>query len=83
MKEYRKIDDNIMLRLNTTNTHSEAACADFFKQLVDAYQKRERVVNKCLKVCDVSLVTYFFLLELIKFILDFRCRVRKKTKSIR
>ncbi|CAG8439342.1 13746_t:CDS:2 [Funneliformis caledonium] len=45
MKEYRKIDDNIMLRMNTTNTHSEAACADFFKQLSDAYQKRERILD--------------------------------------
>jgi Caffeine-induced death protein 2 len=50
MKEYRKVDDNIMLRMNTTDTHSEAGCAEFFKQLADAYQKREDSVNYCLKV---------------------------------
>jgi hypothetical protein len=50
MKEYRKVDDNIMLRMNTTDTHSEAGCAEFFKQLAEAYQKRENTVNYCLKV---------------------------------
>lgn len=50
MKEYRKVDDNIMLRMNTTDTHSEAGCAEFFKQLAEAYQKREDTVNYCLKV---------------------------------
>lgn len=51
MKEYRRVDDNIMLRMNTTNTHSEAACADFFKDLAYAYHKREDAMNYCLKVC--------------------------------
>ncbi|KAH8551103.1 caffeine-induced death protein 2 [Umbelopsis sp. PMI_123] len=55
MKEYRKVDDNIMLRMNTTDTHSEAGCAEFFKQLADAYQKREDTVNYCLKVMDEEL----------------------------
>ena len=53
MKEYRKVDDNIMLRMNTTDTHSEAGCAEFFKQLAEAYQKREDSVNYCLKVSKV------------------------------
>ncbi|RUS23042.1 hypothetical protein BC937DRAFT_92997 [Endogone sp. FLAS-F59071] len=55
MKEYRRVDDNIMLRMNTTNTHSEAACADFFKDLTYAYHKREDAVNYCLKVIDQEL----------------------------
>ncbi|CAG8603060.1 20418_t:CDS:2 [Cetraspora pellucida] len=49
MKEYRKIDDNIILRMNTTDTHSEQACAEFFKQLTKAYSKREQIINQCLK----------------------------------
>lgn len=54
MKEYRKIDDNIMLKLNTTDTHSKEACANFFVELADAYQKREYAIDKCLKVCDIG-----------------------------
>ncbi|CAG8745461.1 13648_t:CDS:2, partial [Acaulospora morrowiae] len=49
MKEYRKIDDNIMLRMNTTNTHSEKACAQFFQQLADAYSQREQILDKGLE----------------------------------
>ncbi|CAG8838350.1 25877_t:CDS:2, partial [Gigaspora margarita] len=49
MKEYRKIDDNIILRMNTTDTHSEQACAEFFKQLTKAYSKRGQIINRCLK----------------------------------
>ncbi|OZJ05264.1 hypothetical protein BZG36_01971 [Bifiguratus adelaidae] len=55
MREYRKVDDNIMLRMNTTDTHSEAACAAFFIQLAEAYHQREDVVNYCLKVMDEEL----------------------------
>jgi hypothetical protein len=70
MKEFRKIDDNIMLKMNTTDTHSNAACSDFFKKLTDAYQKREHVIDKCLKVYDIiyiyTVYTFFFVsLELI------------------
>lgn len=50
MKELRRVDDNIIPRLNSTDTHSEKACADFFKELADAYSKREQAVNYCLKV---------------------------------
>jgi hypothetical protein len=52
MKELRRIDDNIMLRMNTTNTHSEAACADFFRQLAAAYERRERAVAFCRGVSE-------------------------------
>ncbi|CAB5375979.1 hypothetical protein RhiirA5_424488 [Rhizophagus irregularis] len=55
MKEYRKIDDNIMLKLNTTDTHSKEACANFFVELADAYQKREYAIDKCLKILDAEL----------------------------
>ncbi|CAG8455613.1 11077_t:CDS:2 [Diversispora eburnea] len=45
MKGYRKIDDNIMLRMNTTNTHSVENCTQFFKELAEAYSKREKIIN--------------------------------------
>ncbi|RHZ69321.1 hypothetical protein Glove_284g85 [Diversispora epigaea] len=55
MKGYRKIDDNIMLRMNTTNTHSVENCTQFFKELADAYSKREKIINHCLKILDQGL----------------------------
>ncbi|CAJ0838819.1 10025_t:CDS:2 [Entrophospora sp. SA101] len=55
MKEYRRIDDNIMIRLNSTNTHSEKSCSEFFKQLSGAYTKREKVINQCLQILDNDL----------------------------
>lgn len=50
MKSFRVLDDNIMLRLNETNTHAEAACASFFNELVAAYQKRDASIKFCLEV---------------------------------
>lgn len=50
MKSFRVLDDNIMLRLNETNTHAEAACANFFNELVAAYQKRDASIKFCLEV---------------------------------
>ncbi|CAO3650293.1 unnamed protein product [Cunninghamella blakesleeana] len=55
MKELRRVDDNIIPRLNSTDTHSEGACADFFKQLSSAYRKREQAVDYCLKVIDAEI----------------------------
>ena len=50
MREMRRIDDNIMLRLNATDTHSKESCAGFFKQLADAYTKRQHAIDTCLQV---------------------------------
>lgn len=50
MKELRRVDDNIIPRMNATDTHSEKACGQFFHQLAEAYQKRETAINYCLKV---------------------------------
>ncbi|KAJ1646314.1 hypothetical protein IWQ61_010214 [Dispira simplex] len=55
LRELRKIDDNIMLRLNRTNTHSQAACADFLQQLAKAYTTREHAIKYCLDVIDEQL----------------------------
>ena len=53
MKSFRVLDDNIMLRLNETNTHAEAACSNFFNELVAAYVKRDASIKFCLEVKKV------------------------------
>ncbi|KAI7898134.1 caffeine-induced death protein 2 [Cokeromyces recurvatus] len=55
MKELRKVDDNIINRLNSTSTQSEGACADFFKQISNAYAKRDEAIDYCLKLMDQDL----------------------------
>ncbi|KAJ1972227.1 hypothetical protein H4R35_004794 [Dimargaris xerosporica] len=55
MKELRRLDDNIMIRLNSTNTHSAAACAELFERLSQAYIRREKAINYCLEVLDGQL----------------------------
>ncbi|KAK9764633.1 hypothetical protein K7432_007710 [Basidiobolus ranarum] len=55
MKGLRKIDDNIMLQMNSTNIHSENACATIFGQLSEAYKKREKSIQYCLTVLDEEL----------------------------
>ncbi|ORZ13952.1 caffeine-induced death protein 2 [Absidia repens] len=52
MKDLRRVDDNIINGLNSTDTHSENACGDFFNQLATAYKKREDAVTYCLNVMD-------------------------------
>ncbi|CAO3647777.1 unnamed protein product [Mucor hiemalis] len=41
MKELRRVDDNIINRLNSTSTQAEGVCGEFFKQMSDAYHKRD------------------------------------------
>ncbi|RKP10223.1 caffeine-induced death protein 2-domain-containing protein [Thamnocephalis sphaerospora] len=55
MKELRRVDDNIMLRINTTNIRSEEACASFFRDLTRAYERRERAVAFCQSQMDGEL----------------------------
>ncbi|KAG0222511.1 Coiled-coil domain-containing protein 58 [Actinomortierella wolfii] len=55
MKSFRVLDDNIVLQLNKTNTHSEAACAQFFNDLVAAYAKRDASIKFCLETMDKNL----------------------------
>ncbi|KAG0324689.1 hypothetical protein BGZ99_001575 [Dissophora globulifera] len=57
MKSFRVLDDNIMLRLNETNTQTEAACASFFNELVAAYQKRDASIKFCLETMDKNIAT--------------------------
>ncbi|KAF9582205.1 Coiled-coil domain-containing protein 58 [Lunasporangiospora selenospora] len=55
MKSFRVLDDNIMLRLNETNTHAETACASFFNELVAAYSKRDASIKFCLETMDKNI----------------------------
>ncbi|KAF9335458.1 Coiled-coil domain-containing protein 58 [Podila minutissima] len=55
MKSFRVLDDNIMLRLNETNIHAEAACASFFNELVAAYTKRDASIKFCLEIMDKNI----------------------------
>ncbi|KAG0749468.1 hypothetical protein G6F57_003346 [Rhizopus arrhizus] len=55
MKELRKVDDNVINRLNSTSTQTEGACANFFKQMSEAYMTRDETINYCLKLMDDEL----------------------------
>jgi hypothetical protein len=50
MKELRKVDDNIINRLNSTSVQAEGVCGDFFKQMSAAYAQRDEAIDYCLKV---------------------------------
>lgn len=49
------MDDNVINRLNSTSTQTEGACSDFFKQMSEAYAKRDETINYCLKFMDEEL----------------------------
>ncbi|KAG2193347.1 caffeine-induced death protein 2 [Mucor mucedo] len=55
MKELRRVDDNVINRLNSNGTHAEGVCSDFFKQMTEAYAKRDEAINYCLKLMDEDL----------------------------
>lgn len=52
MKELRRVDDNIINRLNSSLSQADAdgVCSDFFKQMSEAYYKRDEAIDYCLKV---------------------------------
>jgi hypothetical protein len=50
MKELRKVDDNIINRLNSASTQAEGSCGEFFKQMSEAYSQRDEAIDYCLKV---------------------------------
>ncbi|KAJ1994258.1 hypothetical protein GGI26_004322 [Coemansia sp. RSA 1358] len=52
MRQLRKVDDNIILRMNTTNTAEVHECFAVFQILQTAYRRRERDINMCLRVLD-------------------------------
>ncbi|KAJ2812411.1 hypothetical protein H4S07_001419 [Coemansia furcata] len=56
MRKLRKIDDNIMLRLNSTNTASQEDCLAFFNLLQTTYQRRSKDIDMCVDVLDKKLM---------------------------
>ncbi|KAI7823952.1 hypothetical protein BX661DRAFT_185988, partial [Kickxella alabastrina] len=52
MRELRKVDDNIILRMNNTNTAAAEDCLAFFNVLRTAYARREHDISYCLSVLE-------------------------------
>ncbi|KAJ2663602.1 hypothetical protein IWW48_001285 [Coemansia sp. RSA 1200] len=52
MKQLRKVDDNIILRMNNTNTTAPGECMALFQILQTAYRRREHDIGMCLGVLD-------------------------------
>ncbi|KAJ1812304.1 hypothetical protein LPJ56_005544, partial [Coemansia sp. RSA 2599] len=51
----RKVDDNIILRMNSTNTASADECLALFRVLQTAYARREHDISYCVSVLDERL----------------------------
>ncbi|ORX68524.1 hypothetical protein DL89DRAFT_179238 [Linderina pennispora] len=47
MRLLRKVDDNIILRLNNTNTASDQECLAFFRILQTAFMRRAQDIAMC------------------------------------
>jgi hypothetical protein len=60
MKELRKVDDNIINRLNSTSVQAEGVCGDFFRQMSAAYAQRDEAIDYCLKVKKKKTWLFFF-----------------------
>ncbi|KAJ2806657.1 hypothetical protein H4R20_001607 [Coemansia guatemalensis] len=52
LHELRRVDDNIMLRMNTTNTADADDCKALFAVLQTAYARREHDIRFCVDVLD-------------------------------
>ncbi|KAJ1836345.1 hypothetical protein IWW55_004049 [Coemansia sp. RSA 2706] len=55
LRQLRKVDDNIILRMNTTNTAEPSECRALFGVLQAAYRRRDHDVRYCLDVLDGKL----------------------------
>ncbi|KAJ2069787.1 hypothetical protein GGI08_000175, partial [Coemansia sp. S2] len=55
LRQLRKIDDNIMLRLNSTNTASREDCLALFNVLQTTYLRRSKDIDMCVEVLDKKL----------------------------
>ncbi|KAH8118685.1 caffeine-induced death protein 2-domain-containing protein [Phellopilus nigrolimitatus] len=68
MREYRKVDDSVTMRLNRTaaqfrdrdrhaarSTPEEEACAYFWSDLVSNWKKRTEIIEYCVNVVDTSI----------------------------
>ncbi|KAJ1753453.1 hypothetical protein LPJ79_000312 [Coemansia sp. RSA 1821] len=52
LRQQRKIDDNIILQMNTTDTAKVSECKALFAVLQAAYQRRDHDIEFCLNVLD-------------------------------
>ncbi|KAJ1734910.1 hypothetical protein LPJ72_002129 [Coemansia sp. Benny D160-2] len=52
VKQLRRVDDNIILRMNNTNTAAAGECLAVFQILQTAYRRREHDIGMCLGVLD-------------------------------
>ncbi|KAJ2241860.1 E3 ubiquitin-protein ligase tom1 [Coemansia sp. RSA 475] len=52
LRHLRKVDDNIILRMNTTNTAAAGECQIMFGVLQTAYARRDHDIEYCLRVLD-------------------------------
>ncbi|GAA5810104.1 hypothetical protein MFLAVUS_003523 [Mucor flavus] len=55
MKDLRRVDDNVINRLNGAATQVDGSCSEFFKQMSEAYAKRDEAIDYCLKLMDEDL----------------------------
>ncbi|KAJ1998599.1 hypothetical protein IWW39_000201 [Coemansia spiralis] len=55
LRQLRKVDDNIMLRLNNTNTASREDCLALFNALQTTYLRRSKDIDTCVAVLDRKL----------------------------
>ncbi|KAJ2742152.1 hypothetical protein GGI20_004689 [Coemansia sp. BCRC 34301] len=55
LRQLRKIDDTIMLRLNSTDTASQEDCLALFNALKTTYQQRSKGIDMCVSVLDRKL----------------------------
>jgi hypothetical protein len=49
------VDDNIIHKLNNTNTHSQQSCAALFTQLAQSYRERDQALQSYIKQLDSSI----------------------------
>ncbi|KAJ2907596.1 hypothetical protein GGI21_003729 [Coemansia aciculifera] len=55
LRQLRKVDDNIILRLNGTDTASHEDCLALFNALQTTYLQRRKAIDKCVGVLDRKL----------------------------
>ncbi|OJA18995.1 hypothetical protein AZE42_00391 [Rhizopogon vesiculosus] len=70
LREYRRLDDTITMRLNRTNAQfrdrdragtsgkgnvQDQACTYIWKELVENWKRREEIVNYCVNIVDESM----------------------------
>ncbi|KAG9006622.1 hypothetical protein FRB94_000548 [Tulasnella sp. JGI-2019a] len=97
MKEYRKLDDSVTMRLNRSNAQfrdrdrlglgtkggnpQDESCLYFWKELVANWKDRTQIVNYCVDVVDKSMDERRKLIEGTDPALDAEPQVRAKLYS--